>query len=968
MQCFFSRRVVWTLVIVLWVGTSEVAAQGKSGDVPTTLSGHQNYLLFQAAAGSMPLVSNGHMTPVYVDEGEPGGLIRTVGDFREDVNRVTGKTPPLIHTAEIPGRYVVIVGTLDNSRLIRRLVDDKKIDVSAIQGKWDAFHLEVVEEPLPGVAQALVIAGSNMRGAIYGLYDVSEQIGVSPWYWWADVPVMRREEVYITAGTRIQEVPAVRYRGIFLNDEWPALTGWVRQDGGDYDHRFYEKVFELLLRLKANFLWPAMWDAAFNDDDSLNPERAHHYGIVLGTSHHEPMIRAHKEWRRYGEGPWDYTANREVLEGFWREGLERGKPYDNVITLGMRGDGDEPMSEEENTALLETIVANQRRLIEEVHDRPATEVPQVWALYKEVQGYYEKGMRVPEDVTLLWADDNFGNIRRLPTPEERKRSGGAGVYYHFDYVGSPRSYRWINTVPLAKIWEQMHLAYWFAANEVWVVNVGDLKPMEFPIEFFLRMAWNPEYWNKDRIVSFGRCWAAREFGEEHASEIEELLSWYTRHNGRRKPEHQDHTTYSQLHYREADRIREEVMAYTERVEQLYARMPETHKDAFFQLVYYPVKASGIITRLYDAVAKNHLYAAQGRANANDYAEKARELFAEDAALSQRFHTELAGGKWNHMMAQTRIGYVHWEHPPANTLPVLHAYEPHDEPAMGVAVAGEARGWPDPDGHYRLQFDPYGQQERLVEVYNRGTTSYECGITVSDPWIQVSSGGGMVETVLPVQVSIDWERAPEGDTAGYITITGPGWDDARIRVETFRPDRQTAKRVRGFTEADGYVSIEAEHYDRRNSVEGYQWEKIARHGRTLSSMAPFPVSDHNFESPGSGPYLEYEVYLFTTGEVTLQTIVAPSLNFVPGRGLRYAVAIGDEEPQIVDILENETPHTWGQSVMDAVRTATTTHTIRKPGLHRVRIYMMDHGVVLQKLLLDTGGLQPSYLGPEESEQR
>src|SRR5690606_11291389 len=318
------------------------------------------------------------------------------------------------------------IGTVGHSALLDQLVKAGRIDVSEIEGKWEAHLNQVVDNPWPGIERALVIAGSDKRGTIYGIYELSEQIGVSPWYFWADVPVEQRDALYVQAGRRVQGEPAVKYRGIFINDEAPALTGWVYEKFGAFDHTFYTHVFELILRLRGNYLWPAMWQPrAFNDDDPLNPKLADEYGIVMGTSHHEPLMRAHAEWNRYGEGPWDYSRNDEVLREFWRGGVERVKNYESIISLGMRGDGDEPMSEEANVALLERIVRDQREILQDVYDRPLERVPQLWALYKEVQGYYERGMRVPDDVILLWCDDNWGNIRRLPTPEEQKRPGGA---------------------------------------------------------------------------------------------------------------------------------------------------------------------------------------------------------------------------------------------------------------------------------------------------------------------------------------------------------------------------------------------------------------------------------------------------------------------------------------------------------------------------------------------------------------
>ena len=325
-----------------------------------------------------------------------------------------------------------------------------------------------------------------------------------------------------------------------------------------------------------------------------NPRLADEYGIVMGTSHHEPMMRAQQEWKRHGTGEWDYSTNAAVLDDFWRKGIERNKNYESTITLGMRGDGDKPMTEGSNIALLEKIVADQRAILQENMTPDIASEPKVWALYKEVQEYYEKGMRVPDDVTLLWCDDNWGNIRRLPTPEERKRSGGAGIYYHFDYVGGPRNYKWLNTYSITKVWEQMNLALEYGADRVWVVNVGDLKPMEFPIEFFLSMAHSPKRWGKDHLEEFTRDWAAREFGEEHAAEIASMIDDYTRYNARRKPEQLEPTTFSLTNYGEADRVDREWRELSARVDKLAPELPENERASFFELVQYPVDASATV--------------------------------------------------------------------------------------------------------------------------------------------------------------------------------------------------------------------------------------------------------------------------------------------------------------------------------------------------------------------------------------
>lgn len=928
--------------------------------------GEPNYVSTKYKKGHVIIVGEKDVASLYVDDEDYKGVQRAVGNLQLDIERVSGKKPTLVHNAAELGRYAIIIGAIGKSELIDQLIENGKINPENIEGQWDAYHIQTVYKPFPGVIRALVIAGSDKRGATYGTYDVSEKIGVSPWYWWADVPVKQEDRIYIKKNTRVQDAPKVKYRGIFLNDEAPALTGWTIENYGNYNHHFYEKVFELLLRLKANFLWPAMWNNAFADDDPQNMILADEYGIVMSTSHHEPMMRADKEWNRYGKGPWEYSKNPENLYKFWVDGAKRNKPYESIYTLGMRGQQDEPMSEGENVGLLEKIVRDQREILTTVFDdRPVTDVPQVWALYKEVQGFYERGMRVPDDVILLWCDDNWGNIRRLPTPEERKRSGGAGVYYHFDYVGGPRSYRWINTVPIAKIWEQMNLAYHYDANKIWIVNVGDLKPMEYPIEFFLRMAWNPEAWPKERIEEFGELWAKREFGAEHAEEIADLMTGYTRHNGRRKPELQEAFIYSQLHYDEADRITAEVKDLTARAEALYEKMPASHQAAFFQLVLYPVKASATITEMYDMVAKNHLYASQGRANTNDYAERARILFRRDAALEKEFHTELSDGKWNHFMSQPRIGYTHWNNPPASTLPVLHQYEAHGAADMGVAVEGMKEAWPTPASYQLPGFSPYGKPQRTIEVFNKGTQPFNFSATVSEPWIILSNTSGQVKLNQSIQVSIDWDKAPKGKASGTIHIVGTGFGGATIKVNMINPDTKATAQLRGFVEADGYVSIEAENYSAKTDSHGFAWEKIPQHGRTLSSMAPFPVTDFSFENPKKAPYLEYEVYFFSTGEFTVESIFAPSLPMFPHRGLRYAIGFGNETPQVVDIVKDMSQAAWEESVRTDSRKILSKHKIATPGLHKLRIYMVDPAVALQKIVINTGGLMPSYLGPEQS---
>ncbi|MFZ0956460.1 MAG: glycosyl hydrolase 115 family protein [Candidatus Sulfotelmatobacter sp.] len=931
--------------------------------------GQERYVETSQRPSSFILADRNRLATIYVDENDYWGVVRAAHDLQQDVSRVTGRTPDITNHKDVTGESGIIIGTVGKSALIDELVSAGKLDVTAIRGKWEFFLIQVVRNPMPGVRSALVIAGSDKRGTIFGIYDLSEQIGVSPWYWWADVPVTHRDELFIKRGRYVQG-PVVKYRGIFLNDEAPALSGWTKEKFGGFNHQFYEKVFELLLRLKANYLWPAMWNSAFNADDPLNPKLADQYGIVMGTSHHEPMMRAWKEWERSGKGPWDYTANAAELREYWKQGIERNDGYESVITLGMRGNGDLPMAETDDRALLEKIVADQRKIIGDVmHTDPST-VPQDWALYKEVQQYYEHGMRVPDDVTLLWCDDNWGNIRRLPTEEERKRSGGAGIYYHFDYVGDPRSYKWINTNPLPKIWEQMNLAYRYGANRIWVVNVGDLKPMEVPIEFFLNMAWNPSAWRNDNIGEFTRLWAEREFGTEHAAAIANIVSKYAKFNGRRKPELLDPETFSLVDYQEADRVLDEFNAISAEAEKIAGQLPENQRDAFFELVLHLAKASQIVTELYVTVARNHLYAAQGRASTNDLAAQARALFQADADLSNQYNHTLAHGKWDHMMDQTHIGYTSWRDPPVNAMPAVTEIQIPDAAAMGVAVEGSASAWPGAGGELVLpEFDVYNQQRRYVDVFNRGKADFDFTASATSPWIVLSADHGTVKKEQRLWVKIAWGKAPKGSNTGYISIASTGAGDGagavKIKMDAFNPAEPSRKSLHGFVEADGYVSMEAEHYTRRTNSDSAQWEKIDDYGRTLSGMSVFPVLASSVLPPASAPCLEYQVYLSNPGKVEAEAILGPTLNFVPGRGLRYAISFDEQSPQVVDALAHNSIEDWSTSVKDGVRKVTSEHMVTGAGYHTLKFCMVDPGVVLEKLVLNLGGVKPSYLGPPES---
>ncbi|MER3376296.1 MAG: glycosyl hydrolase 115 family protein [Allomuricauda sp.] len=917
----------------------------------------------------LPIVSETSIATIVYDASDEELIHKTASFLADDIEKVTGKKPKAVTSKASLAKNLVIIGSIGNSTFIDELIASKKIDVEPIQGQWERFIMQTVKNPYPGVSQALVIAGSDKRGTAYGVFSLSKEIGVSPWHYWADVPAKQREAIYVERGKYVSNAPSVKYRGIFLNDEAPALRGWAEETFGGFNHEFYEKVFELLLRNKANYLWPAMWQpTAFADDDPENARLADEYGIVMSTSHHEPMMRAHDEWSRYGEGAWNYETNKEKLQEFWRKGIERMGDHESVVTLGMRGDGDEAMSEETAVDLLKTIIADQRKIIADVTKKPAEETPQVWAIYKEVQDYYDKGLRVDDDILVLYCDDNWGNVRILPKKEDLNHSGGYGMYYHFDFVGGPVSYRWLNVTQLERVWEQMNLSYQWGVKDLWIVNVGDLKPMELPISFFLDFAWNTDAIRAKDLPNYYVSWAAQQFGDEHAEEIAEILSLYTKYNARRTPEMLKPDTYSLNNYREADRIVDEYKKLVEKSKIIYDKLPERYKSAFYQLVLSPVELCSNLNEMYVAAGKNAQHAQQGRASANKYGGQVKELFFKDEALTKEFHEELEDGKWNHFMAQTHIGYTSWNNPQYNKMPAVSYLQNNPNASMGYVVEhGIGTRW-NTTGLFSQSFstfDPINDQSYYLEIFNQGEEDLGYTLTPKDDWVQLSATSGTVQFEEKVLVSIDWDKAPEGRATSEIVISGAGREYS-VKV----PIRNDVPKAAGFVENNGVVSINAAHFSEKTDTKNIRWTVVPNLGRTHSSITVEPANAER-QSPKNGPSVSYEFTVFDETELAVETYLSPTLNYKKNEGLKYAIAIDDEEPQLVNMHEGETqpdweyPDWWNNSVTDHIKKKRTEHTSVKPGKHTLKIWMVDPGVVFQKFVIDLGGLKSSYLGPPES---
>lgn len=996
------------VAIVAVAAVTPVPANVRAQETAAT----PEYITFGPVTGGFPLAEAGRAAPLHVDSRDHAGVMRVVDDLRDDVKRVTG-AQPAVSTGVPTSGTPVLVGTLGRSALIDRLATEGKLDTGLIRGRWETSLQQVVTNPLPGVARALVIAGSDQRGTIFGVYDVSRHMGVSPWHYFDDVPARKHSAVYVRPGSFTQGTPAVKYRGFFVNDENPSTGRWARATFGPglapgfssgLNRKYYEKVFETALRLKANYLWPAVWGRAFAEDDPQNHATATRFGIVMGTSHEAPMMRGIEEWVRHakdgtdpygGNGAWSYTTNRPALEQYWRDGVRRmeREGFEGVVTLGMRGDGDRP-NPDAGRELMEQIIASQRSIVDAEITVPLTSIPQVFTLYKEVQQYWDQGLRPPDDVTVVFADDNWGNLRKVPDPALPARAGGYGMYYHFDYVGGGRSYKWADTNNLANVREQLNLAYRTGIDRLWMVNVGDLKNEEAPTQFFLDYAWNPDAWPADAVDDWTRQYVAQNFGGRLATPIAGILHEYGQLQARRKPEATNRrytrgstggittddtmTPFSIENYGELDRVTAEWQNLATRAEALRRMVPAADQDAYFQLVHYQVKATANLYQLRRAQFLNRLYAAQGRAAANAQADLAQARFADDAALSKQYNEVIAGGKWTGWQTQTKFGYgdkerygnnASWADPPEpdQIYPALQRVSPQSAAEMGVAVDGSLSWYA--QGQAELPaFSPHQTRpNQYVEVFNRGTTPFSYQITPSAGWVTVTPASGTVGTQVRATVTVDWSKAPTGTTRVPITITGAGRTVTVIAPVT-KPNVVPSQ---GFVEANGYVSIEADHYSQAVGGNGITWQRLPDIGRTGSGMQPGPVTAPNQTPGGNGPRLEYPITLTTTGTVTVWAHLSPRNNVRPGDGVKYAVSIDDQAPKIVNITTannaNDTTMNkgWEWNTLEAVNRTSATFTVTSPGPHTLKFWAVDPTVVVQQLVVDTGGLKYSYLGPPES---
>ncbi|KAH7093799.1 hypothetical protein FB567DRAFT_567057 [Paraphoma chrysanthemicola] len=935
---------------------------------------------FSPGPGNWKLADQSIAPTIVVASNERIGVARAAQDLAWDFGRVVGVNGTVATSLNNGSTSpVIIVGTIGHSKLLNELVSAGKLDVSTVEGKWESYTSQVLPNPSAGVPWALVVAGSDRRGAIYGLYDVSEQIGVSPWYWWADAPVQKKSSVYVSNAGKVQGPPSIKYRGFFINDEAPALSSWVQKNfNGVFNSDYYRLVFELCLRLKGNYVWPAMWGKSFYVDDAKNGQLAHDFGIVMGTSHHEPMARSEKEQQNSLKGDWDWATNKENIKTFFTQGIQRAKNWDTYWTMGMRGKGDAASPTLKAADLEEIIAAQQSLLHQNLNVTKSSDIPQTWVLYKEVIDYYASGMKVPDDVTLLWTDDNSGNLIRVPIANETNRAGGAGVYYHFDYVGGPRNYKWINTIQLVKTWEQMHLAYNKNARQIWLVNVGDLKLLEIPLAHFMDMAYNfDRHTTPASTTDWIKRWATQQFGARISDETVDILNRYGILTARRKYELLSETpfAFNTTNYDEAQKNLAQWGDLLNTAQMTYDSLDQATRTSFFQLVLHPVMAGKTMVDLYTKVAMNKFYADQGRVSANLAAEQARALFRQDAEITTRYHT-LNNGKWNGFVNQQHIGYTSWQEPSGNIMPNLtYISDSSALPgSLGIGIQGSSMSYPRSRNLTLLTMSshmPYSEVRSFdLFALKNGTIPYT--ISTNTSYISLSSRSGSLkgpgnQSDVRIVITVDWAKVPAGQSSSLLTVSS-GSETVILRLPL---DKVTVPAsFKGHVESNGAVAIEASHFFSAGSANGVSYVEIPNYGRTLSALKPWPATMGS-QSASTGPALKYNVFTTTTAaKAKIVFMMSASHNHDPTRPLKFAWSVdGSEAKEVRFALANpvyKESSAWRKAVVENGWTAEVLLDGGiKAGEHEIKVWLLEPGVVLQRIVVDVGGLKPSALGPLES---
>lgn len=919
------------------------------------------------------------------------GIFHVAGKLQEDIYRVTNISPAV--EDKLTDGYQIIPGTIGKHPVLDAWIEEGKLDVAAVADQRESYAIRLVD------GCKLVIAGTETVSTLHGLYHISEAIGVSPWVYWGDaVPKSRSEIVFDEGITFSSKEPSVKFRGFFMNDEWPSLGNFVMNTFGDFNVKFYDQVFDLLLRLKGNYFWPAMWSASLcldgsQEDPLASVKLATDLGITIGNSHHEPLMRSSEEWDKvktdtnnvgYGKD-WNYYTNGEGLYRYWEDGVERNKDFKHMITIGMRGERDTTMLPEdstiqENVELLRQIITDQLTIIKE---KGCEDMPKMLALYKEVEAYYYGGEGVNglkdweglDDTILLLSDDNFANVRTLPTKENCNRKAGWGLYYHFDYHGAPVSYEWVNSTPLPKVWEQLTMAYEYGIRDLWIVNVGDIRPQELPLSYYMALAYDYEKMGIDHINEtdlFVRQWVEQQFGglvedEDVKCDIQAILKAYTRMHGNRRPEVTYPNTYHVTHYDEANRMIHLCHQIKRLADDVDEKIPEEIRAAFYGLVYYPAVAGANVQLMNLYAAKNQFYAENGLAAAADYAKKVKDCIAYDEELTKYYNDRMADGKWKGMMSSAHIGFTRWNDENWKYPEIVEKQPATEDQLFVLAADGDAFV---KEGMISLpEFTSTGKETYLVQAANAADGALDVTLTADHEAVLIRELHSSLVSVKNYEISVDWEQLSD-DLAATITVQGAG-GEVKVGIKAVVVDESSLPAMT-FVERNGAIAMEAEHFAENQALDGYEWKCLTEYGKTLSSMKIYPMG-HNFDVPGEAPSLTYRVLIREGGEYTLRAITSPTNNLEHGRNMRYAVSVDQGEVQAVKTILDEHynignghwhERDWAEGVLNNCHYGESKVKL-DPGVHTVTIYGVEAGLVLQKLVLYKDELPASYFGPTEN---
>ena len=906
----------------------------------------------------------------------------------------------------------IYAATLGKSSIADTMLSKAEISASDLAGKRECYAFKVVKDD--NGESALVIVGSDKRGTIYGLFHVSELLGVSPWVYFADVLPQEKDSVAITeADNLVSKEPSVKYRGFFINDEWPSFGNWTFKHFGGFTASMYEHVFELILRMKGNYLWPAMWTSNFSLDGPglANAELADELGIVMSNSHHEPCLRHSEEWdlikgddTEYGSA-WNFSKNREGLINYWRGGLKRNGKFENVVTMGMRGERDSEVlgreaTLQDNIDYLKDVITVQNNLIKETISEDLTSVPRMLAIYKEVEQYFygdetAEGLRYWSEldgITCMLCDDNFGNMRKLPEEFEKNRKGGWGMYYHFDYHGDPISYEWVNSTHLSKVWEQMGQAYESGVRDIWIVNVGDLKPQELPLSFFMDLAYDFDKWgtsNTEAAAEYLTAWVKRQFaGREDAfADIEALLDNYTYVNSVRRPEALNDRIYHPVNYGEADYMLQIADASVDKAKELWETFKETPlKDAFYQLVYFPVCASMNLLQMQIYTGMNHYLAAQGRPSANVYGTMINECMDRDLELQKGYY-ECADGKWDGIMGSEHMGFVHWNDEEAR-YPVVHTVIPSRRPRVVVACAnneGYTMGgdWTRRPVVLTGLCSPNCLFEK-IELENAGTGEINWKVIQCDEWLELSSTEGTIAEGYTdfVVVTIN-DKLPEGSVIGKFVIQAAmykaevyvcarNFTDEEMAIDHFVP--VLPESLMPFVkDSDLELSIDAREFEVDDDPSEPGYRILDNYGKYGSAVKAFPVNcEFGKEDTEELPCFTASFYVPRDGKYEIILVTAPCNALSTDSLLRVKVAMDPEDTKDAGFETLQTVQDdyqggerscpeWARGVLDNQHETAFAREL-KEGWHDLAVLPVDPGVVIERIVIRDAAYdrRPGYL--------